>query len=308
MEKIRIFFRRQSVIAFYLSIFTVIIFYLITQSWPKDIVVDQVNQKKDSTFIFTDSTAKLSIEGKMDPKILSLFKDSSNHTLIISNKNGIIYNKKVRFVKQHQILSEIQLIWLVFLIGAIASCLHGIVSLAYHVGNSKFNSTWSIWYYSRPLIGAILSLLFYLVLRAGFTTSIEKINANFYTISALSGLVGMFSRQALDKLGDIFDVIFKSNKEPDKKESNPLPNITRLDPNQINANSDNDIKVYGGDFNGDSVVWINNKNYKTEFISSQQLKLTIPKEDIPNPVILKVVVFNPPPEGGLSNSIDVNVI
>jgi len=52
----------------------------------------------------------------------------------------------------------------------------------------------------------------------------------FYGIMALAGLIGLFSKQALYKLSDLFDVLFKSEKDGklgNKLTQNPRPNIRK---------------------------------------------------------------------------------
>ena len=121
----------------------------------------------------------------------------------------------------------------------------------------------------------------------------------------------MFSKQALNKLSEIFDALFSSSKEaklPDKIGSNPVPNIGSVSPDTLSkAESDIELTINGSDFIGDSIVRINNKDYKPIFNSSKQLLLKLPTTDIQTLDTIQIGVFNPPPEGGLSNIISVNI-
>lgn len=105
---------------------------------------------------------------------------------------------------------------LVLTMGALGACLHGISSLALWVGQRKFSEDWILWYLFRPLAGAILAVLFYLIIRGGFLPQVDINSAGFYGIVGLSGLFGLFSKQALNKLSDLFDVIFASDKDKDR--------------------------------------------------------------------------------------------
>jgi hypothetical protein len=71
-------------------------------------------------------------------------------------------------------------------------------------------------------IGIALALVFYLLIRGGLIipngSTEPQINA--YGIAGLAALVGMFAKQATDKLAEIFDTLFRSDKE--KTRSDPL--------------------------------------------------------------------------------------
>ncbi len=127
-------------------------------------------------------------------------------------------------------VSEISLLLLVLIVGALGACLHALTSLSEYVGNKKFKKSWALWYILRPFVGAILSLLFYFVIHGGLFPQSGVTGRKFYGIMALAGLIGLFSKQALYKLSDLFDVLFKSEKDGklgNKLTQNPRPNIRK---------------------------------------------------------------------------------
>ena len=100
---------------------------------------------------------------------------------------------------------------LVIIAGMLGSFVHGATSLADYIGNNKFNKRWTWFYLLRPSIGMALALVFYFVIRGGFlTTSGGAKDINPYGIAALAGLVGMFSKQATDKLSEVFGTLFRA--------------------------------------------------------------------------------------------------
>lgn len=104
-----------------------------------------------------------------------------------------------------------RLILLVIIAGMLGSFVHGATSLADYIGNNKFNKKWTWFYLLRPTIGMALALVFYFVIRGGFlTTSGGAKDINPYGIAALAGLVGMFSKQATDKLSEVFGTLFRA--------------------------------------------------------------------------------------------------
>jgi len=112
---------------------------------------------------------------------------------------------------------EVRLILIAALSGCLGSLIHAMTSLATYVGNRKFVPSWTCWYILRPFIGMPLALIFYFVIRGGFFTLSDSTTAvSPFGIAGLGGLVGMFSKQAIDKLEEIFENIFKTTK-PDKR-------------------------------------------------------------------------------------------
>ena len=113
--------------------------------------------------------------------------------------------------------SELKLIFIVISIGALGSLIHAMTSFATYIGNRQFAKSWILWFILRPFIGMQLALIFYFVIRGGFFTLSADVEAvSTFGIAGLSGLVGMFSKQAIDKLREVFENFFKTTK-PDQR-------------------------------------------------------------------------------------------
>ena len=97
----------------------------------------------------------------------------------------------------------------VFASGAFGGLIHSIRSMYFHVIEGDFGQADVIKLFLRPFSGAILSLIFYLVLRAGLGDEIQKADDGgsimFYT--AVGALVGMFTDQTVAKLKKIAEAI-----------------------------------------------------------------------------------------------------
>jgi hypothetical protein len=65
---------------------------------------------------------------------------------------------------------------------------------------------WS--YLMRPLQGAVLALIVYFTLRGGYLGQDRTAPVNPYGVATLAGLVGLFTRHAVEKLTAIFDTMF----------------------------------------------------------------------------------------------------
>ena len=63
-----------------------------------------------------------------------------------------------------------------------------------------------------------LGLLFYFVIRAGFVTTGQASAVNPFGIAAIAGLAGMFSKQATDKLKELFDQLFASSQDAQRND------------------------------------------------------------------------------------------
>lgn len=114
---------------------------------------------------------------------------------------------------------ESRLALLVILSGALGSFIHTATSFSRYIGHDMFFKRWIWWYILRPFIGSALALIFYFVIRGGLFTSTSSNEINLYGMLAISGLVGMFSKQATDKLDELFNNLFKTEKEQDKTDS-----------------------------------------------------------------------------------------
>jgi hypothetical protein len=102
---------------------------------------------------------------------------------------------------------------LVIIVSALGSYVHATTSFVTFVGNRDLATSWIWWYVLRTFIGIALALLFYFALRGGFfaqQTSATQVNP--YGVAALAGLTGLFSKQATDKLKEIFDTLFRTEK------------------------------------------------------------------------------------------------
>jgi hypothetical protein len=116
---------------------------------------------------------------------------------------------------------EFDLLLLVLLGGALGSFLHTAQSYSDYVGNRTLKRSWAWWYSLRPFIGAGLALVFYAAVRGGVLAITTGSNAkaselNPFGVVSVAAMVGMFSKAATTKLGDVFDTLFKSDKPKDK--------------------------------------------------------------------------------------------
>jgi hypothetical protein len=114
---------------------------------------------------------------------------------------------------------DIDLLLLVLLAGALGAWIHVGRSYVDFVGNRTFRVSWIPWYLLHPLLGSGLALIFYLSVRGGFfMTGTKGSDVNPYGITAVAALVGLFSKQASNKLAEVFDTLFKTERGKDLKD------------------------------------------------------------------------------------------
>ncbi|MGH6690484.1 MAG: IPT/TIG domain-containing protein [Gammaproteobacteria bacterium] len=189
------------------------------------------------------------------------------------------------------------LILLAILAGALGSYLHAAQSFAAYVGNRTAKRSWVWWYLLRAPIGAALGVLFYFVVRAGLTTGVtDAVSA--YGVVAFAALAGMFSKQATDKLAEVFDTLFRTQKPAEYHDKlTAPPAITSVTPSPVPAGTtDVTLTVTGTGFAQGASVRMQDTKLETEFKSATQLTALVPAASRPAPdTNVDLVVVNPEP-------------
>jgi hypothetical protein len=113
------------------------------------------------------------------------------------------------------LVPETRYLLIVVLTGALGSYIHAATSFADFIGNRQLYGSWAWWYALRPFIGVALALIVYFAVRGGLiggTTGADSLSP--YGVAAIAGLAGMFSKQATDKLREVFENLFKTEHPP----------------------------------------------------------------------------------------------
>lgn len=113
---------------------------------------------------------------------------------------------------------HLRMLLLVLMSGGLGSYIHVASSFSYHIAKGDFEPHWYWWYWMRIPIGATLALVTIMIIEGGLFVAPAGINdATPITTIGIAALIGLFSRHALEKLRDIFDVVFNPREKKDDK-------------------------------------------------------------------------------------------
>lgn len=109
---------------------------------------------------------------------------------------------------------EKDVLLMVMFMGALGGFIHLTGSISKFIGNRKFLRSWVVYYLLMPVEGAGLAVTVYLMVRVGVlnpasSNASATQNLNWVGIYALAALAGLFSKQALELLADIFSTVFR---------------------------------------------------------------------------------------------------
>jgi hypothetical protein len=158
--------------------------------------------------------------------------------------------------------------------GLAGSFIHGAQSLSSYLGNEQFKLSWAPWYILRPWIGGILGIAVYVTFRAGLVGGASLVNP--YAVVALGLLGGWFSKTTADKLQEVFETLFKTDEDKNRKDKlvAEQPVIEAITPSPVPAGQ-NELVITGNDFQKRAKFVINGHELETRFDSSSQLRVTI---------------------------------
>jgi hypothetical protein len=199
-----------------------------------------------------------------------------------------------------------RLFFIVILAGGLGSYVHAATSFSTYVGNGSLHKSWTWWYLLRPIIGSVLALVFYLVIRGGLLSVSTGAagDLNPFGVAAIAGMVGMFSKQAADKLKETFDNLFRTAKGQGDdqrldKLTGTVPVIESLNPSSMKANAPSlTIQIIGQNFVTSSKVEVNGSPRITRFKSAAELEADLEAADVAVAATLQVLVRNPEDNGG----------
>ena len=122
---------------------------------------------------------------------------------------------------------------LVIIAGATGASAAVLRSFFKYAGERRLVWSWVPSYLLTPIVGALLALFMYIVVRAGLLSASGSPVGNPFGFAAVATLVGLFSAQAAEKLKEVFETIFaeaKTGRDPIDSQTDVV--ITSFDPEE----------------------------------------------------------------------------
>jgi len=197
----------------------------------------------------------------------------------------------------HVVWGETRLLLIVMLCGFLGSLIYSLRSFFWYAGNRNLVVSWLALYALVPVVGAMLAVVFYVVLRGGLFSSATTISdTSPFGFAAVAALVGMFTNQAAEKLRTVFETLMTKAETGKDPAVRTAPVLTNVAPASVaHGSGDTPLVVTGEHFYPDSKVVANSTELApTEFKNEKRLEATLPAAMMQNPgdVIIKVTTPN----------------
>ncbi|HSR53174.1 MAG TPA: hypothetical protein VLV83_20310 [Acidobacteriota bacterium] len=113
-------------------------------------------------------------------------------------------------------IRELQDAFIAMLAAGVGACISTILAYLQHASEkTDFKLSYAPWYVGRPLMGLMLGLVFYFLLKGGFLATVNATGGqvsdfNDWGLAGVSALVGLFTKNAVEKLREVFQTLFRS--------------------------------------------------------------------------------------------------
>jgi hypothetical protein len=140
---------------------------------------------------------------------------------------------------------------LVALAGAFGAMGHVVRSFFQYAGERKLKWNWAPSYFLDPVVGALLGVLIYIVLKAGLISG-GGATADPYGFAAIAALAGLFSAETTTKLREVFRTIFSAPEPGADALDSSGPGITGIAPTSGSVGAT--VALTGGGLNDVTAV------------------------------------------------------
>ena len=232
---------RTMFLGIYLAIFTFVLLHLLIQLWPAVETGDPAANAQ-----------------------------ASDHTIELFGAWNLTLTEGTAFVA------------LAIVMGAVGSTIHASTSFASYVGNRTLTGSWTWWYVLRTFIGGPLGLLVYFVALSGLVAlGSGTTGLNPFSVAAVTGLAGLFSKQAIDWLDKVFNSVFESNVERADTLDEARPEILSSAPESVESGQEATVTLRGTSFPTDLKVVVEGDSLpadNVDRVSAEEVVVTIPAE------------------------------
>ena len=177
---------------------------------------------------------------------------------------------------------DVALLTMVALAAGVGGLARATVSIADYAWNPSASFDRVVMHLLYALAGVALAVMLYFAIRGAFITTNEL---NPYGIAALSGLVGLFADQAVGKLRQVFDAMFR----PDPGAARPPPALHAVAPDALKVGDTAvELDLLGQGFQPDAVAQVRRppkdpEPRPTKYVDPGRLRLRLLPEDVADP-------------------------
>lgn len=101
--------------------------------------------------------------------------------------------------------------------GAVGGSVSAVVAYLKHASEVKdFDPAYLPWYAARPVIGLLLGMIGFFLIKGGLLATLPEVSGqdfNNFGIAAMGALIGLFSKNAIEKLREVFHTVFASRAD-----------------------------------------------------------------------------------------------
>jgi hypothetical protein len=192
---------------------------------------------------------------------------------------------------------ETGLFLIVASVGALGGMVHSLRSFYWYVGNRDLKWSWMLMYLMVPVVGALIAVVFYVVLRGGLISGQASSAAvSPFGFAAVAGLVGLFSDQAVLKLQQVFSVLFTPAEQGRDHAPVAVVDVTGFSPDGGPVGTP--VTVEGSGFKDAFEVGFGPATAVPAVLSDAQLTVTVPAGAVTGPITVRT------PMGSATSSAD----
>ena len=162
--------------------------------------------------------------------------------------------------------------------------------------------SWVAFYLLLPFTGAMLAVIFYLVVRGGFfSPQASTETTSPFGFAALSALVGLFSPQATLKLKEVAETIFtkpaagadhKPQGSTDPQSASPALTISTVSPSSGKSSGTEKITIVGTGFLDGAQVMFGGIGGTVTSVSNNAIEVIAPSSSS-GPASVDILITNP---------------
>ena len=174
------------------------------------------------------------------------------------------------------------------LCGALGAVLHGLGSLVAFAGNGSFVGSWALWYLAQPFRGAMLASGSFWLTQGNLLSVSQGSTTSPMAMMGLTFLVGLFSDPAIEKLRELFLVLFRTADTPRKNKLDsrqPVVASARID-----AAAPQLLKVQGEKFDALDKVFVDGVEIVVTTRTAKTLEIPLTAAQATRGQKLKIVI------------------